>query len=153
MRLDDSVALERSVRVCGPIRAVALPILAFAQLARSFDMRERAARANQTIRGRRDHGYIALRLKRRFDCYVGWGRVDLRLFSPAYLESHHVRYFVHDPRGADYFNSSGQMLTQLQRNYDLREIARLCGKAGAATCDSVYMTIYELMPKAAPNGS
>jgi hypothetical protein len=77
----------------------------------------------------------------------GWGRVDLRLFTPAYLQANHVRYFVHDPRGADYFNSSGQMLTKLERNYDLREVARLCGEDGKATCDSVYITIYEIIPK------
>jgi hypothetical protein len=82
----------------------------------------------------------------------GWGRVDLRRFTPAYLEANHVRYFAHDPRGADYFNSSGQMLAQLERNYDLREVTRLCGKGGEATCDSVYISVYELTPKRPPDG-
>ena len=50
---------------------------------------------------------------------VGWGNVDLQVFTKDFIKEHNIRYFVHDAIGDDYYNTPNVLLDLLRNLEDL----------------------------------
>ena len=50
---------------------------------------------------------------------VGWGNVNLQVFTRDFIEEHNIRYFVHDEIGDDYYNTPDVLLDQLKNLEDI----------------------------------
>jgi hypothetical protein len=71
----------------------------------------------------------------------GFGQRDLSEFTPQFVASHNIKYYIYDHTGIDAQRSSNVVLAQLEHSMLLRQVARFNGTAGT------YTTIYELHPR------
>lgn len=73
----------------------------------------------------------------------GFGQRDLSEFTPQFVSSHNIKYYIYDHTGVDAQRSSNAVLSQLEHSMLLRQVARFDGTAGT------YTTIYEVHPRTA----
>ncbi len=78
----------------------------------------------------------------------GWGAIPLDRYTPEYLTERHVRYFVYDKTGSDYFRSADALQQQLLRTHQLIPVSLICQDGptdgGVERSCGSYVILYEV---------